>query len=116
MQQSDVNENRSDEAPVLALIDQGIPFGPERQQVDIVHRAAGQGHQHEDRNIEAEENVRKNRTATPDGLQKLDVGFADHCLRSCCSFSAISRAAARATSSWSGLKEIAATTACPPPP
>src|SRR5262249_53680149 len=69
-----------------------------------------------DDNIDAKEKIGEEGTTTPDGVQKIEIGFVDHCLKSCCNFSAISRAAARATSSSPGLNEIAATTACPPPP
>src|SRR5262249_46596940 len=113
---SDMDENRCQEAPILSLVDQPVGFDSKGEKSRIVSCTAGDRHEKKDRNVDSEEDVREYRAPRPNGVQKMEICFADHCLKSCCNFSAISRAAARALSNSPGLNEIAATTACPPPP
>src|SRR5262249_29245941 len=97
--------------PILSLMNQFVRLNTERQQRSLIGGSARKRHQQEDTDVNSKENVGKKRSPAPDGAQKLEVVFSDHCRKSCCNFSAISRAAFRAFSSSSGLNEIAATTA-----
>src|SRR5262245_41361974 len=70
MQQSDVNEYWSDKAPPLPACDERVVFHTEgNQRLRIA--AARQRHQSEDENIDAEEDVREQRPASPDCVQEL---------------------------------------------
>jgi hypothetical protein len=85
MEDSDVYEDRRDESPILALIDQGVRFHAECDQGGVIRGSTGERHQNKNGDIKSEEHVRVEGTPIPYGMQKLNIGFAYHVLKSFCS-------------------------------
>ena len=79
VQKANVDENRRQKPPVLALVDVDIGFHAEGEKCVFVCRATCKGHDPEDQNVDPEENVGDRRLARPEGLKKFDVAFFDHC-------------------------------------
>src|SRR5215831_2639966 len=78
MQPADVNEDRCNETPPLALRNRGIGLDAERHKRLFIRASARKRHKKKDSDIQTEEYIGIRRAAGPDGMKKFEVIFGNH--------------------------------------